>query len=315
MTTTFFQDFPNGITCIDTNYIRSGFAASYLLVEAGEAVFIETGPRLAVATLLDVLAQKKLSPAAVKAIIVTHIHLDHAGGAGELLHHLPNATLWVHPRGLRHLLEPHKLQASAEAVYGKQRFQAMLGGITPASAQRTMATEDHETFFLQGRALTLLHTPGHALHHQCVWDSQSGGLFSGDAFGISYRIFDQEAKILLFPSTTPVQFDLQASHRTLDRLADLQPKWLFLTHFGRVRFTQNLTTIMHQLLEAFATLARDPQHPNENPARLAEALQHLLSSRLQASGRNITTQEICDWLALDCTINAQGLKLWMERLP
>lgn len=304
--TTRFQDFPNGIICVDTLHLRPGFAASYLLVEQGEALFIETGPRLSVPTLLDLLTQKGLPPEAVKAIIVTHIHLDHAGGAGALLRHLPNARLLVHPRGTRHLLNPEKLQASAEAVYGKERFQETLGGITPADPHRTLSTSDNERFFLKERALTILHTPGHALHHQCVWDPASGGLFSGDAFGISYPIFDQGTQRLLFPSTTPVQFDLETSHQTLDRLAALQPDWLFLTHFGRMPFDNTLTTALHTWLETFAALARDqPGQDTHTPTWLAEALHHRLSKTLHAWGINLTPQENHDWLRMDCEINAQ----------
>ena len=309
--TLFFQDFPEGITCIDTNCFRPGFAASYLLVEEGHAVFIETGPRLAVPILLDVLARKHLSPEAVKAVIVTHVHLDHAGGAGELLRHLPQAQLLVHPRGARHLLHPEKLQAGAEAVYGKSHFRDIFGGITPSKTQQTVATEDNETFSLCGRTLTILHTPGHARHHQCVFDAQSGGLFSGDAFGVSYRVFDQGAEILLFPSTTPVQFDLEASHHTLDRLTDLQPKWLFLTHFGRVRFTRKLTERLHCFLDIFVKLARDHQD-DKTQERLTKALTHLLYRGLPA-GTSVTEQVSQDWLATDCAINAQGLRLWLER--
>ena len=298
-----FQDYPHGITCIDTGYIRPGFAASYLLIEEGEAVFIETGPQHAIPRLLTVLEQKNLTPDAVKAVIVTHIHLDHAGGAGALLNHLPCAALLVHPRGVRHLLHPEKLQASAEMVYGKARFLELLGGISPADPHRTRATEDNETFQLNKRSLTLLHTPGHARHHQCVWDKTSGGLFSGDAFGISYPIFAHGTERLIFPSTTPTQFDPEASHHTLDRLAALQPNWLFLTHFGRMGFTQALTTQLHNWLQSFVTLAQN-QEPQE--------IQNLLYHALKKAGITLRAEEIEAWLTPDCTINAQGLKYWWE---
>lgn len=308
----FFKDFPNGITCIDTGYLRPGYAAAYLLVEAGEAVFIETGPSHACSVLLEVLAQKGLAPAAVRAVIVTHVHLDHAGGAGLLLSHLPQAQLLVHPRGLPHLLDPAKLQAGAEAVYGEARFQELFGTLCPADPYRTRGTEDQETFFLQGRALTILHTPGHALHHQCVWDAASGGLFSGDAFGISYRIFDQGSDLLLLPATTPVQFDLETSHQTLDRLAALSPQALFLTHFGRIPFDSRLTEQLHTLLDQFAALGYAHRHQS-NPEGLIEALQQFLWDRV--SQHSVVTVDLCrDWLAMDCALNAQGLQGWIRRV-
>lgn len=306
----YWQDFPNGITCIDTGYLRPGFAAAYLLVEGGEAVFIETGPSHACSVLLEVLAQKGLAPEAVRAVMVTHVHLDHAGGAGALLSHLPEAQLLVHPRGLPHMRDPAKLQAGAEAVYGVARFQELFGTLSPSDPHRTRGTEDQETFFLQGRALTLLHTPGHALHHQCVWDATSGGLFSGDAFGISYRLFDQGNDRLLLPATTPVQFDLETSHQTLDRLAALSPQALFLTHFGRIPFHDRLTGELHALLDQFAALAH---RYRSNPEALAEALQQLLCDRIPQP--SAVTADLCrDWLSMDCTLNAQGLLGWIRRL-
>lgn len=300
---TLFQDYPHGITCIDTGYLRPGFAASYLLIEEDEAVFIETGPQPAVPRLLQLLENKGLAPDAVKAVIVTHVHLDHAGGAGALLNHLPCAELLVHPRGIRHLLNPDKLQASAEMVYGKARFLEILGGISPADPHRTRATEDNEIFQLNRRSLTLLHTPGHALHHQCVWDRTSGGLFSGDAFGISYPIFAHNTERLIFPATTPTQFDPEASHHTLDRLAALQPSWLFLTHFGRMGFSPGLTIQLHDWLQIFVALTQDQKQTE---------IQNLLFHALKKAGIALGAEEIDAWLTPDCTINAQGLKYWWE---
>ncbi|MEO5340305.1 MAG: MBL fold metallo-hydrolase [Magnetococcus sp. MYC-9] len=308
-----FQDLPHGVTRIDTGYLRPGFAACYLLVEAGEAIFIETGPSLAVPVLLEVLAHKGLSAESVRGIIVTHVHLDHAGGAALLMHHLPQARLLVHPKGLRHLLDPTKLQAGSEAVYGRERFQSLLGSMHPADPLRTHSTEDQEIFTLQGRRLTILHTPGHALHHQCVWDPASGGLFTGDAFGISYRIFDRGNERLLFPATTPVQFDVQASHQSLDRLAALSPAWLFLTHFGPIRFENRLTTQLHTLLDRFAVLAHDHRHQT-GPEGLTEALHQLLADELAHSvGSELPPADCRAWLEMDCTLNAQGLREWLRR--
>ena len=308
-----FEPYPDDILRIDTGYLRPGFAASYLLVEGGEAVFIETGPTLAVPVLLQALEYTGLARAAVRAVIVTHVDLDHAGGAGALQQHLPNAELLVHPKGLRHMLEPAKLQAGAEAVYGKEQFARILGGITPADPERTRAVADGEAFILQGRPLVMIDTPGHANHHHGIWDAQSGGIFSGDAAGISYRIFDQGEEILLQPATTPVQFDLQASHQTLDRLAALGPRWNFVTHFGRIPFNAALTVRLHRMLDQFAELSA--RHQAEGEAALQEALHQLSWQEVQRMGQSGVSESQCrDWLAMDCTLNAQGLRIWRERL-
>lgn len=308
------QDFPHGITRIDTGYLRPGFAACYLLVEAGEAMLIETGPLPAVPIILETLKNKGLTAEAVRAVFVTHVHLDHAGGAGELLRHLPRARLLVHPRGQAHLLDPARLQAGSEAVYGKARFQTLLGGVTPADPQRTETTLDNEIFFLHGRPLTLLHTPGHALHHQCLWDAASGGLFTGDAFGISYRLFDQGAEPFLFPATTPTQFDLEASHHTLDRLTALSPDWIFLTHFDRIPFAPSLTTRLHTLLDRFAILARHHRQDADSEG-LTEALHGLFQEELARFSPPTSREASRAWLAMDAGLNAQGLRAWLARHP
>ncbi|MEO5362142.1 MAG: MBL fold metallo-hydrolase [Magnetococcus sp. DMHC-8] len=306
------EHFPQGITRIDTGYLRPGFAAAYLLVEAGQAVLVDTGPGRAVPAVLAALAERGLAPEAVQAVIASHVHLDHAGGAGELLQHLPRARLLVHPRGLPHLLDPARLQAGAEAVYGRARFQEILGGVQPADPQRTRGTADQETVNLAGRLLTILHTPGHALHHQCVWDAASGSLFTGDAFGISYRVFDQGQERLIFPATTPVQFDPETSHHTLDRLAALAPDWLFPTHFGRMAFDHRLTERLHHLLDRFVALALAHQHQAE-PTGLESALHALMEEELARYAPPVTAAVVRDWLAMDCMLNAQGLREWLRR--
>ncbi|MBF0184425.1 MAG: MBL fold metallo-hydrolase [Magnetococcales bacterium] len=312
--TTPFARYPDGIIRIDTGYWRAGFAASYLLVEGEEAVFIETGPSRAVPVLLQALAFAGVAKEQVRAILVTHVHLDHAGGAGALQRHLPNAELLVHPKGIRHLLEPAKLQAGAEAVYGAEQFETILGGITPADGQRTRAVGDGEVYLLNGRRLQFIDAPGHANHHHCIWDAQSGGIFSGDAAGISYRLFDQGEELLLMPATTPVQFDLAASHQTLDRLAALGARWNFVTHFGRIPFNPLLTDRLHRLLDQFAALSGRYVGQPEGESALQEALQQLAWQELQHNGQPLVSEAVCrDWLTMDCALNAQGLRIWRER--
>lgn len=308
------QDFLGGVYCIDTGYIRSGFAACYLIVEQGQAVFIDTGTRLAVPRLLHALKSINISPDAVQAVIVTHVHLDHAGGAGDLLNTLPNAQLMVHPSGLRHLVDPSKLQAGALMVYGKKQFQESFGGITPSDPKRCVATEDTQILLLNGRPLKIVHTPGHAYHHQCIWDETSGGLFSGDAFGISYRMLDHKDQIVHFPATTPVQFDLKASHQTLDRLHHLKPKWLFLTHFGRLLFDSKQTETLHTLLDECVSLANGAFHVSEKLEWLSESLQQVFIKRLQTMKSPLSEKTQRQWLQMDCRMNAQGLLVMLEKL-
>lgn len=309
-----YQTLPGGITRIDTGYIRPGFAASYLMEVDGKAVFIDTGPQLALPRLLGALQHRGLHPEAVESVMVTHVHLDHAGGAGALLAHLPNAHLLVHPKGARHLIDPGKLQAGAMAVYGEETFRKTLGGITPVAAERTVTPEDGEAFILNQRRLVFLHTPGHAHHHMCIWDPETGGIFSGDAFGISYREFDSQAGIFLFPATTPVQFDPEMSRRSIERLVAMDPQWLFLTHFGRVRFRPHLAEVLQHQLRRYVELAQETLFKGQQRCKqLEKKLETESLDRLATLGAPLTREEHRNLLAMDHHINAQGLQVWMDR--
>lgn len=311
-----YQQLPHGITRIDTHYTRPGLAAAYLLEKDGQALFIETGPQLAVPRLLQALPMRGLTPEDVVAIIVTHVHLDHAGGAGRLLEHLPNARLFVHAKGARHLIDPAKLEASAKVVYGEPRYAEILGGVTPADASRVVSPEDEERFSLNGRELIFIDAPGHARHHLCVWDSTSQGIFSGDALGISYREFDNNLGRFIFPATTPVQFDPEASHQTIDRLAALHPSFLHLTHFGSIPYHRFLMKDLHRQLEQYTeqALAIRADGQGDTATRLLAVMQTISQQRIQVLGSRVRAQEAARILAMDWEVNVAGLECWLNQL-
>ena len=126
-----YQDLSDGVSTIDTGFLRPGFDASHLIVEGQEAAFVDVGTSPTVPVLREVLRQKNISPENVKYIIVTHIHLYHAGGAGVFLKDLPNAQVVVHPRGARHLISPERLIKGSIAVYGEKTFRHYFGDIVP----------------------------------------------------------------------------------------------------------------------------------------------------------------------------------------
>ncbi|MBF0107923.1 MAG: MBL fold metallo-hydrolase [Magnetococcales bacterium] len=310
------KDFGHGITRIDTHYIRPGLAGSWLVIENGRAALIETGPELAVPRILDALARKGISRENVEAVMVTHVHLDHAGGAGLLLQHLPNARLYVHPKGARHLIDPSRLLASARTVYGEERFSMILGGLTPAPAARTVTPADGERFFLSGREMVFLHTPGHANHHLVVWDPTSRGIFSGDALGISYRELDGPGGRFLFPATTPVQLDPRANLESIDRMIALKPERLHLTHFDSIPFEGSLMTDLKQQLQEYTERAwsiRADLLPDKE-SRLLEEIRSLSRERLEAIGCPLSREQQADVLAMDWEINVQGLNNWLDRV-
>lgn len=310
-----YHDLPFGITCIDTNYTRPNMAAAYLLVENGRGAFIETGPLLAVPRLLAGVARAGLTPEDVDAIIVTHVHLDHAGGAGELMRLCPAATLYVHASGSKHLIDPSRLKASAMAVYGEEKFKNTLGDIIPVEKMRVATPIDGEKISIGGRDLTVIETPGHARNHICIWDQVSRGLFTGDAFGVSYREFDGGAMPFIFPPTTPTQLDPETFHKSLDRLAELKPAILYLTHFNAIPYQPELLQTLHTQLDQYVDMAKKVRKNGKNNHQqlISSLKEHMLES-LKMLGSPIKAELIEPLLAPDREINAQGLSWWLQRL-
>ena len=210
MTSSLVTDFEHGISAIDAQFHRPNRAAIHLLVEKGMAALIDTGTSFSIPGVVESLQQKNIKTKNVAYIILTHIHLDHAGGASECMRHFPNAKLVVHPRGASHMINPARLLAGAMSVYGAAEFKRVYGEIHPIDADRIIEAPDESRIDLNGRSLLFLDTPGHARHHNCIYDEQSQSFFTGDTFGVSYRELDVNGLEFVFPTTTPVQFDPDA---------------------------------------------------------------------------------------------------------
>lgn len=308
------KELPHGISTIDTGYYRPGFDASHLIVERGRAALVDVGTAFSVPRILRVLQGKGIAFEAVRYVMVTHVHLDHAGGAGALLRHLPNAQLVAHPRGAPHLIDPTKLVAGAAAVYGEARFRALYGEIVPVAAERVITAPDNFELSLNGRPLLFLDTPGHARHHYCIYDAASRGIFSGDTFGLSYREFDSERGPFVFPTTTPVQFDPEALHASIERLLSFNPERMYLTHYGCVEDVPRSAADLHGMIDAMVKLASemDSDGPDRHAA-LTAGLNALLLEALRAHGCRLPEARIVQLLAVDVELNAQGLAIWLDK--
>ncbi len=311
--TPLFEDFANGITAIDTGYIRPQLDASHLIADNGALAFIDCGTTHSVPNLLTALAQKGLDPADVKYLFLTHIHLDHAGGAGALMQALPKATAVLHPRGARHMVSPEKLIQGSIAVYGEESFRRLYGDIVPIDEQRVKIVEDGERLTLGRRELQCLHTEGHARHHYCLVDAASDGIFTGDSFGIAYREFTNENGAFVFPTTTPVHFDPGAAHATIDRLAALAPRYLYLTHYSRISDVPRLAADMHRSLSAFEAIARRHAEQENRRERIEKSLFEYLCYRLDEHGYAGTDAERKQYLELDVQLNAMGMDVWLSQ--
>ena len=218
-----WRDHGNGIIAFDAGYVRPILAAIHLVVEQGRVAFVDTGTNDALPNALAALERLGLGVQAVDYVILTHIHLDHAGGAGAMMAAFPNARLIVHPRGAKHMAEPSKLIAGVSAVYGSDYVRKMYGDLVPIPAARIIGASDGHEILLAGRKLVCLDTPGHARHHICVVDQRTGGIFTGDMFGLSYRELDVGDRQFIFPTTTPTQFEPEATVRSIERLLSFNP--------------------------------------------------------------------------------------------
>ena len=303
-----------GITIIDTGFgDRPAFCAAYLLVENGRAAFIDCGTLHSVPVMLAALEAAGLAPDAVDWLIATHVHLDHAGGAGALLRELPSATLVVHPRGAPHLVDPAKLIASARQVYGDALFDRAYGGLVPAPAERVLEAADGQVLELAGRPLLLVHTPGHALHHLSVWDARTRAWFTGDTFGISYREFDVGGRPFAIPTTSPVQFDPVQMKDSIRRLLSAQPETCYVTHFGAVRDVQRVGLRLIEQVDAMVALAQFLDDAPGGHEALRQALAKLYVDRARIHGVAEPERVVPELLEVDIALNAQGLIAWLER--
>ena len=304
----------DGIHCIETGLYRHGLAACYLIQEGNRAAFVDTGTTHTVPHLLRILAELGLDPASVDYVIPTHVHLDHAGGSGELMRQCPNATLVIHPKGAPHLIEPSRLAAGATEVYGPEAFVRDFGELVPVPAERVVSAEDGHVIDLNGRRLVFVDTPGHANHHGCIWDERTRGFFTGDTFGIAYPEFRTGAGPWMFAPTTPVAFDPESWHRSLDRLVSHEPAFAYLTHFGRVAVTADLVARLRESIDALAATAQAAAGLGESRlAHLKTAVGEQLVAEARSHGVTLEEARMRELLAADIELNAQGLEVWLVR--
>ena len=309
----FVEALGNGVWCIDTGYHRPRFDAAYLLVDDGRAALFDTGTNPAVPRLLAALDALGLPRDAVDWVIPSHVHLDHAGGAGALMQDLPAAPMLLHPRGVRHMVDPTALQQAVLEIYGAETVARDYGTLAPVAAARITATEDGMALRLGQRRLEFAHTPGHALHHHCLWDEASRGWFTGDTFGVSYREFDTARGPWMLLSSTPVQFDPPALRASVQRLLQRQPRWMHLTHFGRIGDVARLGEQVLRAIDRLVELGRATPPGPDRELRLRARLQRQYQDEARAHGCSLGDAAVAEALAMDIRLNAQGLLIWLER--
>lgn len=308
-----YLDLGFGITRIDTGLLRPGMAACYLMAHQDRLAVIETGTGQTVPYVLDLLAERGYAREQVDYVIITHVHLDHAGGAGGLMAALPEARLVVHPRGARHMADPRQLQAGAMAVYGEESFRQQYGDLLPVSGERIITAGEGFELRLGDRVLRFLDTPGHARHHVCIYDEVSAGIFSGDTLGVMYGELSKGFPPFPIPSTSPVQFEPEPLKESMDRLMSLRPERFFLTHFGMLEASAEYVDCLKQQIDGYVAIALRCKESTNRVMDMAAELMDYTVRLLAENGSPMTEQEQRTLISGDMLINAQGLEVWLQR--
>ena len=308
-------EYEGGIVALDSGMVRPLMAACYVLETNDAVALIEVGTNASVERILKVLESRGRSPGEVSHVIVTHVHLDHAGGAGELMARLPNAQFVVHPRGARHMIDPSRLEASARGVYGDEAFDAMYGTLRPVPEHRVITMEDGQSLSVGDRPLLFIDTPGHARHHFCVWDERTKGWFTGDTFGVSYRDFDTQNGHFIFPTTTPIQFDPAALIMSIDRLLEKSPQNMYLTHFGRVRNVAEMASRMKAGVRQLVEIAEAHVADNNRTKSIQTAIMDWLYTAARDHGVTLPEMQVREILQIDVFLNTQGIEFWLDHRP
>lgn len=301
------QDYGNSIYAIDAHFERDGLVSIYLIRDSGRAAFVDTANSRALPYVLDAMKELDIPRENIDAVFLTHVHLDHAGGAGLFMREFPNAKLIVHPRGARHMIDPSKLLAGVREVYGAEEAERMYGGLIPVKGSRVLTPADGDEITIGGRTIVCLDTPGHARHHMVYFDKEANAVFTGDAFGVTHSEFYADGRRSLLPTTSPVQFDPEAMRRSIDRIAGLEPTAVYLTHFGELRDVRRLAAELHRLLDEYLKVVTDAKG---DPEKTRAALGELFEAERVRKGWTISAAELREAFRIEIKLSSQGLCLW-----
>ena len=295
-----------GITGVDTWMAGRTRVTSAYLLHGAQPALVETGPTTSVEAVTAGLNSLGFGPDDLAHIVVTHIHLDHAGGVGTLSHHFNRATIWVHERGAPHLADPTKLVHSATRVYGEERLRELFGPVEAVPPERLRAVTEGDRIELTERALEVLYTPGHASHHVALVDSQSGAVFTGDALGIHLP----DVRVLR-PATPPPDIDVELGVESITRIRERAQNLLLFSHFGPVTEVDELCDIAARRLRKWADIVRDALEETDDLDRVTELLERRTADEFEpAQAGDRERYEILSGMRT----NAEGLiRYWKKR--
>jgi glyoxylase-like metal-dependent hydrolase (beta-lactamase superfamily II) len=302
----------DGITAIDTLMGgRARYTAAYLL-DAAEPTLVETGPGTSVEPVALALDHFGIGPRELAHIVLTHIHLDHAGGVGQLAERFPTATVWVHERGAAHLVDPTRLVASTARVWGEREMRELFGPAEPVDDERVRPLHDADVIRMGDRELEVLDTPGHASHHVALADSRTGAVFTGDALGIHVPDLP-----VLRPATPPPEFDLERYVASIERIRGAARSLLLFAHFGPLTDVDGTCELAIRRVRDWAGVVENGLRETEDPDELAARLEAAALDDIETgSEAKLDLEMLEDRLRLLSSIrmNAQGLaRYWRKR--
>jgi glyoxylase-like metal-dependent hydrolase (beta-lactamase superfamily II) len=305
-------DVADGITAIDTfmgGYAR--YTAAYLL-DASEPLLVETGPTTSVEPVASALKALGVEPDELAHVVVTHIHLDHAGGVGGIARRFPAARIWVHERGAPHLADPSRLVASATRVYGERELREVFGPVDPVPQERLRPLSDGDRVVAGDRTLDVLDTPGHASHHVALVDQRTGGVFTGDALGIHVPDLP-----VLRPATPPPEFDLDAYVASIERIRERARSMLLFAHFGPLHEVDATCDLAIRRVREWSAVAEATSGETDDPDELAARLEAAALGDIETGSEARLDLELLEErlrLLSSIQMNAQGLaRYWRKR--
>jgi glyoxylase-like metal-dependent hydrolase (beta-lactamase superfamily II) len=295
---------------IDCHYIAPRRAASYLLLEDNRAAFVDNNTVHAVPYLLEGLKNAGKSPEQVEYLIVTHVHLDHAGGTAALLAHCPNAAVLAHERAARHLIDPSRLIAGSKQVYGEKRYNELYGQIDPIDEARVRVVNDEDVVKLGNRELRILYTPGHAKHHLCIYDADTNSVIAGDNFGNAYPGLQNGDRPFIFFCSAPTDFEPAAAKASAQRLIDTGADRIHVAHYGTIENPKSVVDDLFKSIDRMEAVQNEAAGSDVADDALAEFCERRVQEELyklyEDTGASLTDQARKD-LELDVWLNWNGV--------
>ncbi len=304
-------DLGNRIHLIDGFDLGIPSRTGTYVINEDALTLVETGPSMSVPYILSGLKELNIDPADIKYIIVTHIHLDHAGGAGLLLKDCPNAKVIVHPKGARHLADPSRLILGTKAVYGDD-FERLFEPILPIPEEKLMIKEDGDTLQLSEKCkLTFYHTRGHADHHFSIYDPVSNGIFTGDTIGVRY---DQIKEFEFYlPSTSPNQFRPDEMLASLEKIVhELKVDTIYFGHFGLSNQPMEVYKQITYWLPKFVEVGEKVWQRGQSHEQLCDELLTLIQNVIKQ--RNVAeTHHVYEVINVDLQVCSMGIMDYLEK--